>query len=135
MGGRFVVFILIFQSILFASHAFVYKTWTAFQGAADSAGISPLAWATIALSLSFTAASLLAFHYGNAAVRVFYKLAAAWLGIFCFLFLAAIACWGALGAGASFGGHADRPLVAEILFGAALAASVYGMVNASWTRV
>lgn len=135
MRGRFVVFILIFQSILFATHAFVYRTWTAFQGTADSPGISILAWVTVALSVSFTAASLLAFRYGNAMVRVFYKLAAAWLGIFCFLFLAAIVCWGVLGVGALFGWHVNKQLWAEILFGAAFAASVYGMVNASWTRV
>jgi hypothetical protein len=135
MRGRFVVFILIFQSILFAAHAFVYKTWMTFQGTASSPGISPLAWATVALSVSFTAASLLAFRWDNILVRVFYKVAAAWLGIVCFLFLAAIVCWGLAGGAAISGRQVDGKLWSGIFFGVAAAVSIYGMVNASLTRV
>jgi len=39
------------------------------------------------LSVSFVTASVLAFRYTNAAVRVFYRAAAIWLGLLTFLIL------------------------------------------------
>jgi len=45
------------------------------------------------LSVSFVAASLLAFRFTEAAVRAFYKIAAVWLGFLTFLFFAAIFSW------------------------------------------
>ncbi len=42
------------------------------------------------LSVSFIVASLLALRYTNAAVRAFYRVAAVWMGLVSFLFLAAI---------------------------------------------
>ena len=69
-------FILIVQSILFFAHAFVYETWTAFASPVDQPGVSPLAIVFALLSISFVAASLLAFRYYNILVRVFYTLAA-----------------------------------------------------------
>ena len=39
------------------------------------------------LSVSFVAASLLAFRYTNAALRAFYRAAAVWVGLLSFLFL------------------------------------------------
>ena len=47
--------------------------------------------------MSFVAASLLAFRYTNAALRVFYRAAAVWLGLLTFLFLAAGSSWAIFG--------------------------------------
>jgi hypothetical protein len=87
------------------------------------------------LSVSFVSASLLAFRFSNVVVRIFYTLAAAWLGMLVYFFLAACGCWlldpAVLVAGLN---GAQRPL-AVILFSLALVTSVYGIVNASWTRI
>ena len=45
------------------------------------------------LSVSFVAASLLAFRYTNSALRAFYRIAAVWLGLLTFLFFAAVSSW------------------------------------------
>jgi predicted MPP superfamily phosphohydrolase len=128
-------FIIIVQSILFAAHAFVYETWTAFSQAADPPGISRLAVIFALLSVSFVAASLLAFRYYNLLARLFYSLAAGWLGILNYCFLAAIACW-VIYAGARVAGvNWERREIAIVLFGLGAAAGAYGIVNASWTRV
>jgi hypothetical protein len=85
--------------------------------------------------VSFVSASLLAFRFDNILVRSFYRVAAAWLGMLVYLFLAACACWVlsplALAAGVQ---DAKRQLVLA-LFGVATAAALYAIVNAASTRV
>src|ERR1700734_1249834 len=93
MRVRFVGFVLILQSVLFAAHFFLYETWTFSSAANDS---SQLRWIKLALgllSVSFVAASLLAFRYTNPALRAFYRAAAVWLGLLTFLFVAAVGSW------------------------------------------
>lgn len=135
MWRRRARFIVIVQSILIATHAFVYETWTAFSQAADPPGISRLAIVFACLSVSFVAASLIAFRYYHFVARLFYQLASAWLGILNYLFLAAIACWivyaGARVARVSW----DHREIAVLFFGLAVAAGIYGILNASWVRV
>ena len=88
------------------------------------------------LSVSFVAASLLAFRYTNAALRAFYRAAAVWLGLLTFLFLAAVSSWIIFGVARLAG---LRPVnfhrTVELLFGAAVVAGLYGVFNASWTRI
>jgi hypothetical protein len=67
-------------------------------------------------------------------VRIYYTLAALWLGIASFLFWAAWACWGIYGGARAFGLYPNKHLLASVLFSLALAASFYGIVNAAWTR-
>jgi predicted MPP superfamily phosphohydrolase len=66
---------------------------------------------------------------------LFYTLSAVWLGILNFFFLAACLCWAILAVSRLFGSHPDRRTLALVLFGVALAASFYGIINAAWTRV
>ena len=125
---------MIVQSILFATHAFVYETWTAFSQTADPPGISRLAIVFACLSVSFVVASLLAFRYYSFSARILYRLASAWLGILNYLFLAAIALWiFYAGARVTRVGWEPRD-VALSLFGLAAAAGIYGIVNSSWLR-
>ena len=86
--------------MLFAAHWFVYATWSAFLDAADPPGISATAWAVAILSVSFVAATLLAWRYANQFVRAIYSVAALWLGLLSFLFFAAC---GVLGGGIARG--------------------------------
>src|ERR1700694_4580605 len=88
-----VSFIVVIQSVLFLTHFLLYETWT-FAPAAGHARDSAWVGLTLAvLSVSFVAASLLAFRYTNAALRAFYKASAVWMGLVSFLFLAAVSSW------------------------------------------
>jgi len=132
---RRLTFILVIQAILFLGHFVVYETWTSFWRTADPPGISALAIVFLLLSVSFVGASLLAFRYYNVWVRAFYMAAAGWLGMLNFFFLASLACW-IVNAGVRVTRGSWEPRdIAEVLFGAAAVAGVWGIVNASWVRV
>ncbi|MFZ0478760.1 MAG: metallophosphoesterase [Terriglobales bacterium] len=128
-------FLVFFQSVLILLHFFLYETWMFSAARGYSAG--PL-WAKLllgVLSVSFVAASLLAFRYTNAALRVFYRAAAVWLGLLTFFSLAAVSFWIVFGLAQLTGMDVNFHRTAELLFGAALIAGVYGIFNASWTRI
>jgi len=132
---RLIVFIAVIQTVLFLTHFFLYETWTFSSGGSAP---QPALWARVALgvlSVSFVAASLLAFRYTNAAVRLFYKGAAVWAGLVSFFFLAAVACWLAFGVAKLAGLDLNFHRMVELLFGAAAAAGIYGVFNAGWTRI
>ena len=80
-------------------------------------------------------ASLLAYRYHNVAVRALYKAAAVWLGLFSFLFVAAVASWMifAIPTMANVPIHFHR--MVEILLASAAAVGIYGVFNAGWTRI
>lgn len=129
------VFIAIIQFILFLTHFFIYKTWTFSAGGSEvSAGLGSRLLLGI-LSVSFVAASLLAFRYTNAAVRALYKVSALWLGLLSFLFLGAIGAWIIFAIGHLARLHVNFHKVAEILFGAAGITGIAALFNASWTRI
>src|SRR6266478_7739127 len=93
----FVAMVTVIQSILFLTHFFIYETW---MFALARSGTSSASWLKVmvaALSVSFLAATLLAFRYSNPAVRTLYRIAAVWLGIVSFLFFAAGASWAVFG--------------------------------------
>ncbi|HMD09733.1 MAG TPA: metallophosphoesterase [Candidatus Acidoferrum sp.] len=128
-------FIAVIQTVLFLTHFLLYETWTISAGKGGAGG--PL-WLKIlmgVLSVSFLAASLFAFRYTGAALRVFYRAAAIWLGMLSFLFLAAVSSWVVFGVTRAAGLHANFHLIVEMLSGAAVAAGFYGVFNASWTRI
>src|SRR5215472_15066364 len=130
-----IVFIAVVQSILFLTHLVLYETWTFPIWANDVTGGLWLKIVLGILSVSFLVASLLAWRYTGAVVRAIYKVAAVWLGLLSFLFVAAAIAWLALGVTWAVGLHPNFHLMVEVLFGAAAAAGVYGVFNASWTRI
>jgi len=83
----------------------------------------------------FIAASLLAFRYTNAALRAFYRAAAVWLGLLSFLFVAAVSSWIIFGVARLTGLDVNFHHTVELLFGVAVGAGLYGVFNASWTRI
>ena len=131
---RLGAFIAVVQSVLLLVHFFLYETWT-FSATGDVAGSLWLKLSLGVLSVSFLAASLLAFRYTNAAVRGFYRVAAVWLGLLTFLFCAAAASWIVLGVARLLGLGVNFHRIVELLFGVALVAGLYGVFNASWTRI
>jgi hypothetical protein len=131
---RLIRFIAIIQTVLFLTHFLLYKTWTFSSAQAPEAAL----WIKVALgvlSVSFVAASLLAFRYTNAAVRLFYKAAAVWVGLVSFFFFAAVSSWIIFAAARLGGLNLNFHRMVEWLYGAAAAAGVYGVFNASWTRI
>jgi uncharacterized protein len=135
MKSRIVVFIAIFQSVVFLGHLFLYETWNYFWRDPDPPGISLSQLILAILSVSFLAASLLAFRYTNILLRWFYTVAAVWLGSLSFLFFAACACWLIYGAVRLAGSNLNGRLLDLSVFGAAAIVSAYGVINAAWTRV
>ena len=132
---RIAVFVAVIQSILFLAHWFVYETWAGFLGVPDPSGISRVQAALALLSVSFVGASLLAFRYSHLAVRLVYRTAAVWLGVVNFCLWAACCCWVVYPVARLSRLPWGRPLIAVTLFGAAILASVYGIINGSWIRV
>src|SRR2546423_4239847 len=128
-------FIAVIQTVLFLTHFLLYQTWTYSSSGSDARGALWIKLLFGFLSVSFIAASLLAFRYTNAALRGFYRAAAVWLGLLSFLFVAAVSSWiifgGAQLAGLSVNFHG----MVELLFSAAVVAALYGVFNAGWTRI
>ena len=135
MRTRIIKFIVIIQGILLAAHGFVYETWMAFRGSPDPPGITGLQAAMGVLSVSFVAASLVAFRYSNLGVKLFYRIAAVWLGTLNFLVMAALLCWGIYLVSWGFSFAADRPALVATLYALAALTSLYGAINARRVRV
>jgi predicted MPP superfamily phosphohydrolase len=128
-------FVTVIQSVLFLTHFFLYKTWT--FGRAPIAQYERL-WLSVilgVLSVSFVAASLLAFSRTNTPVRVLYRASAVWMGLLSFLFLAAVLAWGVFGAAALAGVRLPFHLLVQILFAGAFIVGFFGLFNAHWTRI
>jgi predicted MPP superfamily phosphohydrolase len=128
-------FIAIVQSVLFLVHFFLFQTWTFSPSGDGSRGASWVGLALGLLSVSFVAASVLAFRYTNPALRAFYKAAAIWLGLLTFHFLAALSSWIIFGVARLAGLDVNFHGTVELLFGIATLTGLYGVFNASWTRI
>jgi uncharacterized protein len=128
-------FVLVIQSVLFLTHYFLYETWSFSPTGSEVFGAFWIKLVLGFLSVSFVAASLLAFRYTNAGLRAFYRAAAVWVGLVSFLFLAAISCWIIFGVAKLSGLDINFHGTVELLFGAAAAAGLYGVFNASRTRI
>ncbi len=132
---RLVGFIAVIQSVLFLTHFLLYETWTFSPAGSERLAALWIKLALGILSVSFVAASLLAYRYTNAAVRVFYRVAAVWVGLLTFLFAATVFSWIIFGVAWLAGLNLNFHLVVECMFAAAVVAGLYGVFNASWTRI
>jgi predicted MPP superfamily phosphohydrolase len=128
-------FVAVVQSVLFLTHYLLYETWTF---SPTGSAIPGAFWIKVILgfsSVSFIAASLLAFRYTNPALRAFYRAAAVWIGLVSFLFLAAVSSWIIFGVARLAGLDINFHRMVELLFGAATIAGIYAVFNAGWTRI
>jgi uncharacterized protein len=129
MAYIFVVFVAFVQGFFFLTHWFVYKTMVKFLVIHNHAAVTSLSWGFGIMSVSFLAAFLLTFRYYNFFTRIFYTLAAGWLGLFFFLLLASIMIWVL---------HflpVDSRLVAQVLLVLAILFAAYSFINASLVKV
>lgn len=133
MRSRLVVFISVIQAIIFLGHWFLYVTWASFWG-----GVVSLLWVKLALALlsvSFVGASLRGWYSFRPLARLAYSVAAVWLGVFSYCFWAAVLCWMLYGLSTVFRLDWTPAQIADVLFGAATLASLYGLINAGVLRV
>ena len=138
MRSRIVTFIAIMQGMLLLAHWFLYETLASFLELSPNLhphALLTLRIAAAVLSISFVSASLLAFRSANILMRMLYTVAAMWLGALTYLFLTACTMWIVYGVSSATGVPLNRPYLAAGLFSTALLISVYGIINASWTRV
>src|SRR5277367_156090 len=132
---RLIRFIAVIQYLLCLIHLFLYKTWTFSPAGGNTRGAFWIKLGLGVLSVSFVAASLLAYRYTNAPLRAFYRAAAVWMGILTFLFFAAIFSWIIFGVVRLLGQHVNFHRIVELQFAAAAVTGLYGVINASWTRI
>jgi uncharacterized protein len=130
--------IFVIQVILLLAHWFLFHTWIEFWDAPSASAELVLRIVLIVLAFSFVFAALLSFKYSNVLVTVIYKFAAIWLGFLNYLFFAACLSWLAwyiwAAAKVSADPTAARPWIAAVFAAAAIAAGVYGMLNARGIR-
>jgi uncharacterized protein len=134
-----VLALVIVQSFLCVAHWFMYRTWVEFWWPMSLGSLLMVRIGMAVLSLVFIPATLLSFRISNLTVRVFYRMAALWLGLANFLFVSTWLAWFAdlvlrLTVPASTR-LADRPYVAAILLAAAVATATFGLINARLLRV
>src|ERR1700691_16454 len=132
---RLITFIAVIQSLLCLLHLFLYETWTYSPAGGGTPGAFWIKLVLGFLSVSFVAASLLAYRYTNAPLRAFYRAAAVWMGILTFLFFAAVFSWIIFGVARLVGHDVNFHRTVELLFAVAVVAGLYGVINASWTRI
>jgi len=133
LRSRLFVFVSIVQAILFLAHWFVYATIVHFWSGLAASWTVKLVF--ILLSVSFVSASLRGWYSYHPLVRIFYFVSAIWLGFASFFLLASVACWIANGVSALAGLGWRPALIADAAFGAAIMASLYGILNAAFPRV
>jgi predicted MPP superfamily phosphohydrolase len=132
---RLIGTIAIIQAVLCLTHLLLFETWAFSPTGTDIRGTFWIKLALGFLSVSFVGASLLAFRYTNPVLRAFYRVAAVWMGLVSFLFLASVCSWIVFAVTRLAGLDMNFHRTVELLFGGAVVAGLYGVVNASWTRI
>jgi uncharacterized protein len=135
MLRRFAVFLTIFQTVLFLAHLLLYETLVVALAPLSSTAAKTLAVSLAILSISFLSSSLAGFRHHGPIIRFTYTVGAIWLGTFNYLFIASLAWWLIYGVAAIANVSVATPTLGIVLFGAALAISLFGVINANLIRV
>lgn len=134
-----VIAIAAMQFLLLAAHIFLLRTAILFLPPLSA---STVRWTTvglIALSFSFISAAMIGFHYAGLWIRVYYRLAAIWLGFLNYFFWSACLCRLTIFAISHTAWAARLPewraLIGSLYFALAVAVTLLGMANTRWIRV
>lgn len=131
--------VFIVQTILFLAHLLLYCTWIAFWPPLAPGALLALRISLALLSVLFIVAALLSFRITHRLVALLYLCASVWLGFLNFFFFGAILAWLldlALRLAMPGAAHlAARPAIAASLLVLAIAAAIYGLINARFLRI
>jgi hypothetical protein len=130
-----IVGIALMQALLLAAHWFLYQTWVAFWLPLSAAQDLALRLILFLLAFTFVPAAFLGFYFASRLVTLLYWIAAVWLGFLNYFFLAACLCRLSNLALALLRLHPDRPMIAALFYGLAVAVSLFGLINARSIRV
>jgi predicted MPP superfamily phosphohydrolase len=132
LRSRFGFFVTVILSVLLAANGFVGATWNHFMGMTAAP-----AWEIIfpGLTLAFVATTFLALRYPSSGLRLAYRISVVWLGVLNFSFFAAAATWIVSAAARWLPFKFEPKVIAEVFFGSALLAGIYGVVNANRLKV
>jgi predicted MPP superfamily phosphohydrolase len=133
LRSRLFAFISIVQSILFLGHWLLYLTVSAFWGGPASSLATKIAIAL--LSISFVSASLCAWYSHHWLVRLWYTVAATWLGMASYFLWASLLCWIVYAVSRIAGLGWNPRYIAAVIFGSALLTAIYGVLNAASLRI
>jgi predicted MPP superfamily phosphohydrolase len=134
-----VLAVAVVQSFLCLAHWFMYWTWIEFWWPMSPDAVRALRVSLSILSLIFIVATLAGFRLANPVVRLFYWIAALWMGLANFLFVAVGVAWLADLVLRLFVPPAtrvvDRHYIAGVLLILAVATAAYGLANARILRL
>jgi len=116
--------------VALCGHVFLYFTAVRFFSITRRAYRLGIAGLLAFLFASAPLSGYVAHLADNAPTRVYYVFGWAWMGLFLYLLMAAVAGWLALGVGRLAGRRADAALIGGILFCAAFFYSAHGVWNA-----
>lgn len=122
------------QTILLLVHWFLFRTFLDLWWPLTPSAALALRFAMLLLGGSFVIAALFGFYFSNIAVRIFYRLAATWLGFLNFFFWAACLCR-LVDLGFRMAGSRIPHALVAAFFGAALLTGIYGLANARRIRI
>ena len=131
--SQIAAFLATVQLILFSAHWSIYRTWTFFEG--PPARPAPVQGALSFFSLSFVAATLLSHRYNNVVVRLYYKIAAIWLGFLNSFVVGGCFSWIAYLLFSAIAFPVNRAALGAIGLGLALILAIYGFLTAHRLRV
>jgi hypothetical protein len=119
-------------TIFFSGTGFVCATWNYFWGTPSMPG-----WwiAPFVLTGVFIGSLVAGLRHASPWLRLAYHISAVWLGLLNFCLFASIACWMTIGISSVFGLGLSRRVIADLFFGLAILASIWGYLNAGWLRV
>ena len=139
MKSRMVVVLFSVQSFLCLAHWWMYRTWIDFWRPEDPGSVVALRISFAVLAFIFVCASLMSFRFSGAAVRLFYRVAALWIGTANFLFVGTGVAWLAYLIlrlrTPTETRAAYMHTIAGALLIAAIAAALYGVINARHLRI
>jgi uncharacterized protein len=125
-------FVTLLGAILLSANALVWGTWGHFSG---MHGWGTAALVSAVVPVTFIITTLVGFRYTHPLLRIAYAICAAWLGALNYALFAALACWIVGLPLERLQGSGPSATLAFVLFGAALVASIYGLINAAVIRV
>lgn len=126
----FVVFIAVAMAVVIGVHALLYFSWLRFFGVTDPTLRRIIGIALAVLSVSFLLTSILVHWRENLFTGGLYALAATWMGMLLYLFMATIAVWLILGVNHLFAIGLNARLVAAFFLLVAVIVTGYGLWNA-----